>query len=126
MPSILSSCVNVTRILNAATGPTNWNSSSPVSHTLWVWELYGGFLIYGELVISFLFPAKKSFRHFKKWISVLFLGFSYRNGGGAFLIPYAIMYVFAGLPLFFFELSFGQYASEGNIPVYNHNFRIYF
>lgn len=38
---------------------------------------------------------------------------SYRNGGGAFLLPYVIMYVFAGLPLFFFELAFGQYASEG-------------
>nr|CAH0101802.1 unnamed protein product [Daphnia galeata] len=42
----------------------------------------------------------------------------YRNGGGAFLIPYAIMYVFAGLPLFFFELSFGQYASEGPVSIW--------
>lgn len=43
--------------------------------------------------------------------------FSYRNGGGAFLIPYAIMFVCAGLPLFFFELSFGQYASEGKTAI---------
>ncbi|KAG8199217.1 hypothetical protein JTE90_016036 [Oedothorax gibbosus] len=42
----------------------------------------------------------------------------YRNGGGAFLIPYAIMLVFVGLPLFFMELAFGQYASEGPITIW--------
>ncbi|KAK2715135.1 sodium- and chloride-dependent glycine transporter 1-like isoform X2 [Artemia franciscana] len=42
----------------------------------------------------------------------------YRNGGGAFLIPYIIMYLLAGLPLFFMELAFGQYASEGPITIW--------
>lgn len=42
----------------------------------------------------------------------------YRNGGGAFLIPYAIMLVIAGIPLYFFELSFGQFASQGPITVW--------
>lgn len=42
----------------------------------------------------------------------------YRNGGGAFLIPYVIMLVFAGLPLFFMELAFGQFASEGVISIW--------
>lgn len=42
----------------------------------------------------------------------------YRNGGGVFLIPYATMLLFTGLPLFFMELSFGQYASRGPIEVW--------
>ncbi|KAL8582804.1 hypothetical protein ACOMHN_066820 [Nucella lapillus] len=42
----------------------------------------------------------------------------YKNGGGAFLIPYIIMLVICGLPLFFFELSFGQFASIGPITIW--------
>ncbi|CAH1801088.1 unnamed protein product [Owenia fusiformis] len=42
----------------------------------------------------------------------------YTNGGAVFLIPYTIMLAFAGLPMFFLELSFGQYASLGPISIW--------
>ncbi|KAL4230196.1 neurotransmitter:sodium symporter [Mactra antiquata] len=42
----------------------------------------------------------------------------YRNGGGAFLIPYVIMLLISGLPLFFFELALGQFSSEGPITLW--------
>lgn len=37
---------------------------------------------------------------------------------GAFLIPYCLMMVFAGMPLFFLELSFGQFAATGAINIW--------
>lgn len=43
----------------------------------------------------------------------------YNNGGGAFLVPYLLMLVFLGLPLFYMELALGQYQKCGAISVWN-------
>uniref|UniRef100_A0A5K4EBM3 Transporter n=1 Tax=Schistosoma mansoni TaxID=6183 RepID=A0A5K4EBM3_SCHMA len=43
----------------------------------------------------------------------------FKNGGGAFLIPYTLMLALLGLPLFFLEFAFGQFASLGPISVWN-------
>ncbi|XP_056384983.1 sodium-dependent serotonin transporter-like isoform X4 [Hyla sarda] len=44
----------------------------------------------------------------------------YQNGGGAFLIPYTIMALFGGIPLFFMELTLGQFHRTGAISIWKH------
>jgi len=38
---------------------------------------------------------------------------------GAFLIPYCLNIILTGIPLFFFELSFGQFASQSPIAIWS-------
>ncbi|KAM4742991.1 sodium- and chloride-dependent GABA transporter 2-like isoform 1-T1 [Anableps anableps] len=39
----------------------------------------------------------------------------YKNGGGAFLVPYLVFAVTCGIPLFLLETTMGQYTQEGAI-----------
>lgn len=41
------------------------------------------------------------------------------NGGGAFLIPYLIVLVVVGKPLYYLEMIMGQFSSRGSIQVYD-------
>lgn len=41
-----------------------------------------------------------------------------KNGGGAFLVPYFVMLVLQGIPIFFLELAIGQRLRKGAIGVW--------
>ncbi|XP_072126473.1 sodium- and chloride-dependent neutral and basic amino acid transporter B(0+)-like isoform X1 [Mobula birostris] len=43
---------------------------------------------------------------------------AYRNGGGVFLIPYMLMLALIGMPMFFLDTSFGQFASLGPVTIW--------
>nr|XP_042897169.1 sodium-dependent nutrient amino acid transporter 1-like isoform X2 [Parasteatoda tepidariorum] len=43
---------------------------------------------------------------------------AYKNGGGAFLIPYLLLLVIIGRPLYYLELILGQFSSQGPIKLW--------
>ncbi|KAM8935248.1 sodium-dependent neutral amino acid transporter B(0)AT2 isoform 2-T2 [Lycaon pictus] len=43
-----------------------------------------------------------------------------KNGGGAYLLPYLILLLVIGIPLFFLELAVGQRIRRGSIGVWNY------
>jgi SNF family Na+-dependent transporter len=44
---------------------------------------------------------------------------TYKNGGGAFLIPYTIFLLLIGTPMMYLEMSVGQYHRKGNITLWS-------
>uniref|UniRef100_A0A8C3FH23 Transporter n=1 Tax=Chrysemys picta bellii TaxID=8478 RepID=A0A8C3FH23_CHRPI len=42
----------------------------------------------------------------------------YKNGGGAFFIPYLIFVFTCGIPMFFLETALGQYTSQGVVTAW--------
>ncbi|XP_017768588.1 PREDICTED: sodium-dependent nutrient amino acid transporter 1-like [Nicrophorus vespilloides] len=43
---------------------------------------------------------------------------AYENGGGAFLIPYIIVLLLIGRPIYYMEMALGQFSSRGNVKVF--------
>ncbi|KAK6165404.1 hypothetical protein SNE40_022337 [Patella caerulea] len=43
----------------------------------------------------------------------------FRNGGGAFLVPYFICLFLLGIPIFCLEIAFGQYGGKGPITIWD-------
>ncbi|KAG8232864.1 hypothetical protein J437_LFUL012480 [Ladona fulva] len=43
---------------------------------------------------------------------------AYENGGGAFLIPYLIVLFIVGKPLYYMEMSLGQFSSKGSVKIW--------
>ena len=44
---------------------------------------------------------------------------AFKNGGGAFLIPYIIVLIVIGRPMYFLEMILGQFSSSGSVKVWN-------
>ncbi|KAK5912544.1 hypothetical protein CesoFtcFv8_002404 [Champsocephalus esox] len=44
----------------------------------------------------------------------------YKNGGGAFLVPYVLFLLSCGIPMFLLETAMGQYTSQGCVTCWRH------
>lgn len=46
---------------------------------------------------------------------------AYENGGGAFLIPYIIVLIIIGKPMYYLEMILGQFTSRSNVKIWSLN-----
>lgn len=43
---------------------------------------------------------------------------AFQNGGGAFLIPYLLVLIFIGRPMYYLEVCLGQFSNRGNVKMF--------
>lgn len=44
---------------------------------------------------------------------------AYENGGGAFLIPYIVVLIIIGKPMYYMEMALGQFTSRSSVKSWN-------
>lgn len=44
---------------------------------------------------------------------------AYENGGGAFLIPYVILLIIVGRPMYYMEMAVGQFSSRSSVKIWS-------
>ncbi|XP_043937937.1 sodium-dependent noradrenaline transporter [Protopterus annectens] len=94
-----------TNILPATRDPLHQSSSSDTEER----ETWGKKIDFLLSVIGFAVDLANVWR---------FPYLCYKNGGGAFIIPYTLFLLIAGMPLFYMELALGQYNREGAATVW--------
>lgn len=107
------------RPTNEEAGPVRRSTSSLQSATPLDWETSGGFHIWPTKMEEVCLRVNKCYF---KWFSHV----PWKNNmhlcrysvTGAFLIPYFVMLVVTGIPLFFLESSIGQFCSQGPINIW--------
>lgn len=58
--------------------------------------------------------------HLRLWSALFVYPSSSSSPAGAYLVPYFILLVLIGIPLFFLELAVGQRIRRGSIGVWNY------
>ncbi len=113
---------------NFQTGEHGWVPLFPVSEgagclicscNTYLWQVRG----VGQLIMCcrFWHPSSSFISYFLKetnkilWLDKLFCFFT-----AVFLIPYIFFLLLCGMPLFFMEVSYGQFASLSPITVWGH------
>lgn len=116
-PSRTSMWMMVMRTPNVGTGPVRKSTSSPPSVMQSDWEIYGDSHIWPTRTeeVKLLNPPSVSSGFDMRIVDVLLI---LLMRTGAFLIPYFVMLVVTGIPLFFLESAFGQFCSQGPINIW--------
>lgn len=88
---------------------TDLNDTDDLTHTVKIRDEWTNKIEYMLSVIGYVVDLGNCVR---------FPYVCYKNGGGAFLIPYTIFLVLIGVPMMYLEMSIGQYFRVGNISLW--------